>query len=178
MGNVTHFDKEEISKYKVFVETGTYTGSGASYLASLCERGYTIDVFKQCAILNDSITFLYGESTEHLEKICQEEPEDIVFWLDAHYPADYGVPTGIKVLPLVEELEIIAKYRQDKKDLILIDDLRIYETRNYQSGNLPISHQPGDGGFMEKVKAMFPGRELRVELDDEGYLSILPNANH
>jgi len=176
MGNVTHFSNDEISKYNVFVETGTYTGGGTNHLASLCARGYTIDVFKQCNIHNNNIQFLYGESTEHLEKICQKEPEDIVFWLDAHYPADYGVATGVKVLPLIEELEIIAKYRQGKKDLILIDDLRIYETLSYQSGTLPPSHQKGEEGFLDDVRALFPGRELRIELNDEGYLSILPKC--
>jgi hypothetical protein len=80
----------------------------------------------------------------------------------------------INELPLVKELEIIAQNRKDYKDLILIDDLRIYIDDNYQSGTLPPSHQKGEANFMEIVKELFPNHTLKIDLEEEGYLSIIP----
>jgi|WetSurSiteA1Bulk_404760.scaffolds.fasta_scaffold11500_2 hypothetical protein len=176
MGVVAHFKIEDINKYKVFIETGTSHGSGANFLAQQCERGYTIDLFDHWNPKAPNVKFLQGNSTEHLEKLCQEVEEDVVFWLDAHYPHLFGtINETMEVLPLVKELEIITKYRSNKKDLILIDDLRIYEKLNYRSGQLPFDLTYGETGFLDKVKNLFPNREVKVDLDDEGYVSIWPN---
>jgi hypothetical protein len=132
----------------------------------------TLDVY---ANKPANVEFLLGTSEQHLEYLCNLVLEDCVFWLDAHYPRDYGMSgPHINELPLVKELEIIARTRKGYKDLILIDDLRIYIDDNYQSGTLPPSHQKGEANFMEIVKELFPNHTLKIDLEEEGYLSIIP----
>lgn len=169
MGSVSRF-APKIKDYRIFVETGTSHGGGANFLASICEHGFTIDIIDNYKNRVDNVSFLLGESTKHLEHLCQEIEDDCVFWLDAHYPKDYNAEG--EELPLVEELKIIAKYRQDKKDLILIDDLRIYIHGNFQSGNLPNSHKGSDENILRIVEELFPDRKYILEYADEGYLII------
>jgi hypothetical protein len=40
-------------------------------------------------------------------------------------------------LPLERELELIARLRRPCRDVILVDDLRIYEDGPFEMGNLP-----------------------------------------
>lgn len=172
MGNITFFeDKVKWDKYKVFVETGTAGGGGANWLASKVGRGYTIDVYDQYKERHPNVVFLLGESTEHLEFLCKTIEEPIVFWLDAHYPFDYGNGEH-EVLPLVKELDLIAFYRQDYDDVILIDDLRIYCKGDYQSGNLPSGYQAGEVDIIEYIKQLFPERYVDTFREAEGYILV------
>jgi hypothetical protein len=66
----------------------------------------------------------------------------IIFFLDAHLPGfDKGAEKEINVteftFPLEQELEIINRHRPTHKDLIICDDLRLYEDGDFESGNWP-----------------------------------------
>jgi hypothetical protein len=158
-----------IKKYDVFVETGTLTGEGANYLAGLCKRGYTIDVIDRYKDRKSNVTFLLGDSSKELKTICESVEENCVFWLDAHYPDDTSLGMN---LPLIKELEIIASTREGKNDLILIDDLRIYETANFGSGNLPVGYEKGEVGLIDVIQSLFPGKKVETDLSHEGYVII------
>jgi hypothetical protein len=57
-----------------------------------------------------------------MESVIADITEPIVFWLDGHISPGYTV--GIKDIPLIEELEAIAKH-PIKNHTLLIDDVRM-----------------------------------------------------
>ena len=146
-----HNVSDYIKKYdlKNFIETGTGIGTGLSFAAQNSFKNlYSIEIMKELFVENyekfecdDRITLLNNDSIKGLELIIENQMDDspCLFWLDAHFPgADFGIgnyednyEAKIKI-PLEEELKLIAEKR-DGNDVLIIDDLRIYEDNNYQS---------------------------------------------
>lgn len=148
---------ELIEKFgcKVFFETGSGNGGGIKYASQFPFKSiYSVEIDKhQVEKLsfsfkeNHNIKILHGNSTEVLENFFKFSPleERIIYWLDAHFPsADLGKrkfddekDMSIR-LPLEKELDLILENRVKKgfKDVILVDDLRIYEKLNYEAKNL------------------------------------------
>lgn len=141
--------KDYCDKYKIkyFIETGTGNGHSLKYAS---KRGFSklfsIEIHEET--YNNVITTFnvkerkkisirLGESVPILKDILESIPknEPILFWLDAHYPGCYApngncssssnIESEIR-LPLKFELELINSMR-DPIDVILIDDLRVYE---------------------------------------------------
>jgi hypothetical protein len=80
---------------------------------------------------------------------------------------------------LKQELTIIRELRPAGLDVILIDDLRIYEDGPFAAGNLPPSHPafPRQGRDLGVVAALFgTSHTISRHYDDEGYLILLPMA--
>ena len=107
-----------------------------------------------------------------------------IFWLDAHYP---GAEEGIKryndeqeefvKLPLQKELELIAARANRFQDLILVDDLRIYEEGPFKKGNLPKDVLPPKVRNTHFVANLFKStHEISKLYDDEGYMVLLPKT--
>ena len=84
-------------------------------------------------------------------------------------------PAELK-LPLEEELKLIRELRGDCADVIVIDDLRIYENGPFESGNMPDWAETLDPEekSIDFVLDLFPERRLIRDYRDEGYLLILP----
>ena len=109
----------------------------------------------------------------------------ILFFFDAHFPGEgdkqafkgylAAEPAELK-LPLEEELKLIRELRGDCADVIVIDDLRIYENGPFESGNMPDWAETLDPEekSIDFVLDLFPGRRLIRDYRDEGYLLILP----
>ena len=143
-------------KYNIntFIETGTFKGFGIKFIQNInfdkiysCEflkqwRDYCVQKFKDDA----RVKIFNSESQVFLKKILNnlESTDKCIFWLDAHYPGkdpyyQKSLDNGIKIdygsydfdvsnilLPLKEELKIIKKYRNNNKDIIIVDDARVY----------------------------------------------------
>lgn len=126
----------------VFVETGCYLGTSLRFALTLGFKGvYSCDIVKNnidhClnTFKNPSLQIYQLFSVDFLNKILPQlvEVPSIMFWLDAHLP---DRRLGQKFdLPLEEEIEIINKYRPDYKDVVLLDDLRIYEDGPFTGGS-------------------------------------------
>jgi hypothetical protein len=142
-------------KTKIFFETGSGLGNGILYSSQFnFEKIYSVEIdYIQSKILsqkfqNDKrIEIICDKSENGLRDFLKTLPkENITFWLDAHFPcadlgkATYDTEKDLDVrLPLEIELDLIYEYRiknNFKNDVILVDDLRIYEERNYESKNL------------------------------------------
>ena len=136
---------------EAYVETGTgQCNSLFSVLRSkLFKECYSIDIdpriIADAKELLPKAHFLLGDSVSCLEKLLQVDlPEfnSVLFFLDAHFPgADYfGAPYDVNApnaIPLKQELELIQKYRKNKKDVIICDDARIYSDEyNWDNGQL------------------------------------------
>ena len=89
------------NNYKIAIESGTFTGKGASELSKYFEKVYTIEIdenlfqnSKERLKNNKKITFLQGDSKEVILKLSDDinlKNSNIMFWLDAHWSGDDSV---------------------------------------------------------------------------------------
>ena len=133
------------------IETGTQLGSTTRYLANLFKRVITIEVSENyhreaTEFLNTcgNVVLVLGESDRELEKILSlDEPDvSILFFLDAH---GFGHDC-----PLNRELAVIAKHRQNNRDVIVIHDFLVPDRPELGFD----SYQDGPIDFQSVVKGM------------------------
>jgi len=203
MGQLTAFNLEEIkTKYNVstYVETGTGEGISLRHALKSFENLYTVefdsDLFDltRNALRNfHHIKFLNSSSTEALREIIpQLGKEPVLFFLDAHFPfADFrkiSYEESIRTykqlsFPLEEEITIIKELRDSSRDVIIIDDLVLYEPHtDYESvdknqieqliGILESLGLGSTSGFIEKMFG--ETHDFHRSLRHQGYLSITP----
>jgi hypothetical protein len=187
MGCIHEWPIAELKKehnLEVAVESGTEKGSGTIHLASHnFKKVYTIELLEHVFNSNDfshtpSIHALLGSSIDVLPNILKENHDvPTLFWLDGHLPSFYGHPRDEKTeRPLKKELELIVKNKNASKDVIIIDDLRIYEDGSYANGNcarwaMPPEEEHGITFMYESFK------ETHLIVKDnraEGYLIMEP----
>ena len=198
MGTLTKYQMGSTG-CNIFVETGT--GSGGSlmhaYASGAFDKLYSVEIHKESAEkvrkrfeFVDSIKIFNTTSEYALREIFKLiSPSDrVFFFLDAHFPGEHAADfLGYEniggdsiTLPLETELKLIQDLRPNSKDLIVVDDLRIYENGPYERGNLPDDF----GGLSADVRnikfldALFPSRKICKDYKDEGYLIISePDSN-
>jgi hypothetical protein len=79
-------------------------------------------------------------------------------------------------LPLEDELSLIRAARPNCQDIIVVDDLRLYEQGPFERGNL----EEGFGGIpmemrnIDFVNRIFGDRVITKDYRHEGYLIITP----
>jgi hypothetical protein len=156
MGNLQTFNlgffKSKINA-TAFFETGLGSGSGLVYASA-----FNFDILISTEIDENAIIRFKNSYSEGLSKTSKihifkgnsaeildnalpliDAHKSCIFWLDAHFPGEtsgfsYEHEKNISVrLPLEQEIEAILKHRANKKDIIIIDDIRIYEKRNYEA---------------------------------------------
>lgn len=195
MGSLQRFDlKKYIKSYNVPVlfETGTFKGNGIKCaLEAGFEKVFSTEIMDEYVELNQrqfrenkNVTILKGNSSELLDEHIFQIKENIFFWLDAHYPgADGGLldynsdfADSIKY-PLENELRIIKKHRPTKEDVILIDDLRLYEEGDYDFGNIPPDMKKPEDFTIDFVYDLFSDSHHIIKLyNDHGYLLLIPKT--
>lgn len=106
-----------------------------------------------------------------------------LFWLDAHFPnSDYNgmpynsEPDESKRIPLKIELQILKDKRDISKDVIIMDDLRIYVDRNYEAGSWELRGAAGADGY-DFIEEILNDTHILIEnYRDQGYLLAFPKA--
>jgi len=131
--------KKNGKKYnlRVLVETGTAGGDMIRAMKNNFDQIFSIELsteFFERAKSNfkkyDHITLIKGNSGEKLAELLPKISEPILFWLDAHYSGE-GTAKGDIETPIIKELTTIFS-RNNKKDVILIDDARCFDgTHDY-----------------------------------------------
>lgn len=199
MGQITYFDLNAIInnfKCSTYVETGTGIGVSLEYALNFPFKKYfTVDIDKNLLesvknkLNNDKITYVNGLSTESLKLILPQlnDEQSILFFLDAHLPgADFHKITyeeSMKTykehsLPLEEELNIILEYRKDKKDVIVIDDLQLYENSNYQHKTWFLENLQEELGLRKSSTFVYDKFNTTHNIDKffahQGYLLLTP----
>ena len=199
MGSLAHFMLRVIRErhgLKSFVETGTGDGAGVAQAAAAgFEAVHSIELVPELAQAvrvrfrkHPQVRIHEGESSKLLSGvIAQLPPGPALFWLDAHFPgADYGLgeyeaePDPAVRLPLEREVTIIAAMRQGQRDVILIDDARIYQAGMYGAGSLPDDWPPLKGveRSLDFVRQAFSATHgIVVDHADQGYVMVTPHAN-
>ena len=191
MGRLSRFGLNDIiAKYQLhtFIETGTGLGDGLFYAAKHSfNHCYSFELNstlykKTSTIFNqDYISVIHSNSTDGLDALLPTlNPNPILFFLDAHFPSgpDFGLgdytdcesdPANI---PIIKELKIIHQHRPQKKDVIIIDDLRLF--KEYPPNPLP-NNIPMDLDVLPTCTQYFKSSHQFLEVsEDEGYLVLLP----
>ena len=199
MGGIQIFEINDIkNKHNLtyFIETGTGIGSSLVNVLSRTMNNrfdkyisieISNDLYNKCLPIkqnftNCNIELINSNSHDGLEIILSKIDNDknILFWLDAHFPdADHNGVSYHKYekqlrIPLEEEIKIIKKYRNQNKDYIIIDDLRIYEDGNYESGNWTDRKDYGGSGIDFIVDAFAETHYINKLMNHEGYIVLEP----
>jgi hypothetical protein len=179
---------------KVFFETGTGLGHSLSHaldngnfdlLYSSEIHDVTANRAKDRFKKNKNVQILNMTSLDALKNvlinISSESP--ILFFLDAHFPGEVendfsyssNVPSSTS-MPLKDELELISRFRKNSKDVIIVDDLKLYEDGPFANGsmvkgfaNISEMHRS-----LEFIKDLYPEMMIHRNYQDDGYLIIHP----
>jgi len=149
MGNLNRFNLQELKqKYNipVFFETGTARGDGVKYATQFdFQKIISVEIVQEQTKLlqemfkSDSrVEIICNNSYDAIKQTVPGINENIMFWLDAHYPgADLKENSSERIfaymeeknddirMPLEKELMLIRDIRKGK-DVILLDDLNLY----------------------------------------------------
>jgi len=150
-----------------FVETGTRKGRTVARIAQLSRKFFDNRIKIQSIEINGKfyeysakrfaanpdITIHYGASKNIIGPLASSlDSKPTFWWLDAHFGS-------IDPFPLKDELSSILKNRDTSKDIILIDDLRIYDDGTVKYS--PAARWKGGkrnevGGGVKFLREMFP----------------------
>jgi hypothetical protein len=206
MGTLRYFDLEKLkNKYNCdfLVETGTFKGDSVKYASSFSfKKIFSIEIYPKLALechelFKDvaNIQILNTSSTIGLELVSQELDGNCIFWLDAHFPGSdvgdtsYAEEQDDKInVPLIEELKIISQRENKYQDVILIDDLRLFEEVPPEAGvrsfdeHMVVIGQPEvkrtdviNFNLANTIQKLFPQKTVTKQWFHEGYLVLLPN---
>jgi hypothetical protein len=197
MGALNRFDLCRIIKeYKIpyFFETGTFWGDGVAYaLQSPFKKLFSVEVVPEIAskaanrfVDNKEVCILEGDSVSILEQELPYLKENCLFWLDAHFPgADAGMAAYNEDanetlrLPLEQELEVISRLRSAYNDVLILDDLRIYEDGPFVNGNVPADALPNENRTIDFIYRYFGDTHQVMKCYlDEGYILLFPKSSY
>jgi hypothetical protein len=152
MGDIRIFDIDQcIKKFNLngFIETGTLYGDTIDFMKNKFKEIHSIEIDKELAEQCQNrfkdykhIHIHNSNSYEILPNILNNMDINIMYWLDAHFPgADAGKVSynnesnSEKRLPLENELKIISQRANKYKDMLIIDDLWLYEDGPFEWGS-------------------------------------------
>lgn len=126
------------NKTEIYIETGSYQGDSIQlaldsgfkkiYSIELCPELY--EICKNRFLGNSTVELLLGDSSIVLKELLAKLANiSLTFWLDGHYSGPHTA-RGAKDCPLMEEIEAILTRSNTTRDLIYIDDMRIYRDFN------------------------------------------------
>lgn len=192
MGTLRKFEAEEFG-CNVFFETGT--GHGFSLLKALAapcfKKLFSVEIntetFQNALRMYGvfkNLTLINSDSPSALRTVLPTllDEDRVLFFLDAHFPGECSstflgykahIPEQAR-LPLETELSMIAELRKNSRDVIIVDDLRIYENGPFTKGNMPewAETLPPERKNIDFVKKVFPNARIERDYRDEGYLLI------
>ncbi|HJW18504.1 MAG TPA: hypothetical protein VJ499_15350, partial [Flavisolibacter sp.] len=167
---------------------------GVAYaLQSPFAKLFSVEVIPEIAIKaadrftgNKKVCILEGDSVSILAQELPYLKGNCLFWLDAHFP---GADAGMAAynadadedlrLPLERELEVISRLRSNYKDVLILDDLRIYEDGPFANGNVPADALPGENRTIEFIYRYFGDtHEVMKCYLDEGYILLFPRSSY
>lgn len=149
------------SRVSNLIETGTFEGDMIEAQRQRYARIVTIEKADGLYAAAEKrfapfphISVVHGDSSEVLPDAFSLCEGSAVFWLDGHYSG--GVTAGENGdPPILRELAMIAK-RRDRRDVILIDDARLF---GWRRGYPPI------GTVQQFAREHWPNHEFRIESD-------------
>lgn len=115
------------------VETGTYQGGMIVATHRRFKQIYSIELdpsFARAATvrfrhLHPKVQIIEGDSGKVLPELVGRLPDRVLFWLDGHF-SGIGTAMGDTDTPILAEVETIASNRRQCRDVIVIDDARLF----------------------------------------------------
>jgi hypothetical protein len=197
MGSISRFNLDRIIhdfKTPFFFETGTFRGDGVSYATSSPFREiWSVEIVPGLAEAarrrfeqDRRVTIIENDSLTALRQSLSKFDGNCIFWLDAHFPgADAGMTAYDAAadeklrLPLPLELEVIQGERPGFHDVLILDDLRIYEDGPYENGNVPPDALPQGVRNTQFVTDLYDKTHYILRsYRDEGYLLLFPRKQY
>jgi hypothetical protein len=194
MGELFFFDLGQLYRAfqpEAFFETGTGFGFGVQHARIFPFRQiFSVEIvpaeverLRPAFMADQRVQLIAGKSVDAMQAVLPTIAGNMLFWLDAHFPgAQYKVQRydaereeDIR-LPLERELALIKQLRPGKRDVILIDDLRIYEDDKFEWGNLN-DYQLGHVGKRDSrfLYEMFKDtHDHHRFLNHSGYFALTP----
>jgi hypothetical protein len=195
MGFINQFNLNRIVRaYDInyFFETGTWKGDAVAYALQFpFKKIISAEIipaiadeaklrFKQ----EQRVAIIEASSTEALSAELPALKGNCLFWLDAHFPgADAGLERYDAIkdenirLPLEKELTIIHEIRKIYRDVLIIDDLRVYEDGPYDNGSSPEDTLPRNNRNLDFINRLFgPSHIIMKTYRNEGYVLLFPKA--
>jgi len=194
MGDLRIFNLHEYKrKYNIdiFVETGTLYGAGVDYAKEFFTEIHSIEIDPELAAnaqikyKDDRGVYIHqGHSADVLSRV--QIFGNALFWLDAHFPGadahkvSYNNEKDPDVrAPLEKELEIISKRQSRYKDVLIIDDMWLYEDGPFEWGTLEkhlgVSRQKLIGKDSTFVYDLFnTTHSIQKDYRHQGYFIITP----
>ena len=164
---------EDPNIFSTFIETGTAYGQSIDAIRQYFEKVFTVEISEKLyewltpqighwsnveRVLGDSLI----EIPKYLNSLAKED--HVFFWLDAHWSQGLSSKNHLDV-PLLEECSIIDKEYQADLGLVVIDDVRLFETE---------LDEDWSGVSKEKILKSFENFDILVtkEIDDRLLLLI------
>jgi hypothetical protein len=186
-----YIDNVKLSDFgiKNFVETGTADGKQFfDYMKYNFENFYTCEINKaQYDVAVKNVGHLrnlhiFNESSVNFLTNLLPKIKDVptIFWLDAHFPgSEIGLPLSHEKdkkmrIPLEDEIILISKLKNTKNDVIMCDDLRIYEDGNYGTGNWNLRNDLGHNSINFIYKNFYKTHDIIKDYRGGGCVIIKP----
>lgn len=127
-----------------FIETGTYLGQTTRFVSKFSTTVHSIEpseFFYQKALSSlskyDNIKLHFGSSEVVLPQLLLKIQGDVCFWLDGHFSGGETFLGDLNT-PILEELHQISLQRSRfRKIVVLIDDIRLFDSANPESFGYP-----------------------------------------
>tara|TARA_R100001509_G_scaffold146831_2_gene103998 strand:- start:1021 stop:1641 length:621 start_codon:yes stop_codon:yes gene_type:complete len=205
MGDIKIYDLDTAIKkcnIEYFVETGTLEGDAIEYMLQFksLKKLISFEIIKELVDKarerfkgNNRVEIVHEDSSKGLEKKLSNIKGNTIFWLDAHFPgADIGLTEYTNEvdkdtnLPLEKEIAAIKKRSKQYKDIIIVDDLWIYDNdKVYEWGTFD-SHMEKHGYKLRRNdvnttdstfirEAFKETHRIKDVLKFQGSLVIIPN---
>ena len=173
-----------------FVETGTGKGTGIQYainhpFKSLYSIEYVKELYEECKakFFDPRLKLINADSLTGLKLVLEDLSEEpCLFWLDAHFPgADFHFNTYDHLSdqpklhkPLKYEVDFIASKRPNSKDVLIIDDLMIYEDGPFELLNQEFKDKYGELGTDFISDAFSETHNFTRDYRHQGFLILTP----
>jgi hypothetical protein len=197
MGTLHKYDLQH-TQCQVFFETGTDLGHSLKHaldngnfstLYSSEIHAPTADRASALFAPHPQVHIMHSDSTTALGSILRAVPSTspIFFFLDAHFPGEVevgyaysgNIPNGVTI-PLQEELQIISQLRPSTMDVIVVDDLKLYEDGPFENGQISdnFANISPSWRSLDFVQALFPDKTIEKSYLDDGYLILKPHSSN
>jgi hypothetical protein len=194
MGVLCDFELSSLIKLyntRVFVETGTGLGTGLQHamlfpFSKIISIEIIADHAQEMArrfSFDSRVDIRVGNSGDVLREILPQIDVPVLFWLDAHFPgadlhrAAFDAESDENLrLPLENELVAISETRGSYSDVLLIDDLRIYE-RDFPGNSLRacgLEHLGKYNGLLCLDSLFGSSHRIQRIYVDTGYVELTP----
>jgi len=185
-----HSISEYIQTYNLenYIETGTGMGDCLRHALQFnFKKLKSVEIYPQVydriknGFSDSRVELFLGNSYELMEQMVKDLKGNTLFFLDAHFPgADFHFKTYTSTqdyntrLPLEREVCTLDTLRDLSNDVIIIDDLRIYEDNSYSEGNWDLRLQAGGNGIQFIYDIFEKTHQIKKDLRSQGFLIITP----